>query len=172
MNRPAAASPLTCDGGACGRQSPESIFPLCSLREHQMHREIKWYSQAVWPAVYLAMAWCLLTSPTSAEAPLGLRPVPHPAEGAASAAQIELGKQLYFDPRLSRDSSISCASCHDPAKGFSNGTQFASGVGGQLGGRDFPPGLKRADQRVSFWGGRAGGHRHRPGGSQAGTPSK
>lgn len=115
-----------------------------------MHREIRWFT-------FLAcQASCLLVAPAVADVPLGLRPVPHPEGASASVEQIELGKQLYFDPRLSRDKTISCASCHDPAKGFSNGTQFAAGVGGQLGGRNSPTVINTAYQRFQFWDGRAG----------------
>ena len=37
------------------------------------------------------------------------------------AAKAELGKRLFFDKRLSGDAAISCAACHDPAKGFADG---------------------------------------------------
>ncbi|MFG0333708.1 MAG: cytochrome-c peroxidase [Maioricimonas sp. JB049] len=91
-----------------------------------------------------------------ADEPLGLKPVRHPGDNAPTAAKIRLGKQLYFDPRLSRDSTISCASCHDPQKGFSNGEQFATGVRGQVGGRNSPTLINAAFNRFQFWDGRAG----------------
>jgi cytochrome c peroxidase len=68
---------------------------------------------------------------------------------------VELGKQLYFDPRLSRDNTISCASCHDPDKGWSNGAAVATGIGGQKGGRSAPTIVNAAYQRFQFWDGRA-----------------
>lgn len=68
--------------------------------------------------------------------PLGLDPIAHPQHNEPSAEKILLGKQLYFDGRLSADNKVSCASCHDPAKGYSNGEQFATGVEGQKGGRN------------------------------------
>ena len=71
-------------------------------------------------------------------------------------AKIELGRMLYFEPRLSADNTISCASCHDPNKGWSNGAQFATGVDGQLGGRNSPTVINTAYQRFQFWDGRAG----------------
>src|SRR3954470_18251425 len=67
--------------------------------------------------------------------PLGLKPVPVPADNPMTVEKVELGKQLYFDPRLSCDNTVSCASCHDPKKGWSNSSQFATGVRGQVGGR-------------------------------------
>ena len=90
------------------------------------------------------------------QVPKGLPPIKHPEDNPPTADKILLGKQLYFDPRLSKDQSISCASCHDPAKGWSNNEQFASGVGGQLGGRNAPTVINTAYQRFQFWDGRAG----------------
>lgn len=87
--------------------------------------------------------------------PAGLKPVPIPRDNPPTAAKIELGKQLFFDPRLSVDDTISCASCHDPAKGWSNGSQFATGIGGQLGGRSAPTIINSAYQKLQFWDGRA-----------------
>ena len=54
--------------------------------------------------------------------PLGLKAMKFPADNPLTAAKISLGKQLYFDKRLSIDNTVSCASCHDPKKGWSNGT--------------------------------------------------
>src|SRR5438034_9387173 len=70
--------------------------------------------------------------------PLGLKPVPVPADNPMTPEKVELGKQLYFDPRLSCDDTVSCASCHDPKKGWSNSAQFATGVRNQVGGRSAP----------------------------------
>lgn len=90
------------------------------------------------------------------DVPLGLRPVKHPRDNPPSEAKIALGKQLYFDPRLSRDNSVSCASCHDPAKGWSNGEAFATGVDSQKGGRSAPTVINTAYNYFQFWDGRAG----------------
>ena len=86
--------------------------------------------------------------------PSGLKPVKHPKDNQPTDAKISLGKQLYFDPRLSSDDTISCASCHDPTKGWSNGEQFATGVDGQKGGRNSPTVLNSAYSRFQFWDGR------------------
>lgn len=93
--------------------------------------------------------------PTPATSPLGLPAVKHPADNPSSAAKIELGKQLYFDPRLSRDNTVSCATCHDPDKGWSNGDKFATGFNGQKGGRSSPTVLNSAYSDLQFWDGRA-----------------
>jgi cytochrome c peroxidase len=71
-------------------------------------------------------------------------------------AKIELGKQLYFDGRLSKDGTISCASCHDPKHGWGDDDKFSKGVGGHLGGRHAPTVVNRVFGRLQFWDGRAG----------------
>lgn len=89
------------------------------------------------------------------EVPLGLDPLPIPADNPLTPAKVELGKQLYFDPRLSYDGTISCATCHDPAKGWSNGEPFGVGIKGQKGGRNAPTVLNAAYFPLQFWDGRA-----------------
>lgn len=70
-------------------------------------------------------------------------------------AKIELGRQLFFDPRLSKDGTISCASCHHPDFAYAKNTQFGEGVGGQLGNRNSPAAYNRILTSVQFWDGRA-----------------
>jgi cytochrome c peroxidase len=70
-------------------------------------------------------------------------------------AKIELGRQLYFDKRLSADSTVSCASCHDPSMGYSAHTKTGVGIRGQLGGRNSPVSFNRILTGAQFWDGRA-----------------
>ena len=70
-------------------------------------------------------------------------------------AKVELGRQLYFDTRLSADSTVSCASCHDPAMGYTAHTQTGVGIGGQKGGRNSPVSFNRILSAAQFWDGRA-----------------
>lgn len=70
-------------------------------------------------------------------------------------AKIELGRQLFFDPRLSQDGSISCASCHHPDFGYAKDTQFGEGMRGQKGNRNSPTAYNRILSSVQFWDGRA-----------------
>lgn len=85
-----------------------------------------------------------------------LPPVPVPADNLQSAAKIELGRKLFFDRRLSLDRIQSCASCHDPQKGFSDGRPRAVGLGGRLLGRRSQTVLNAAHSARQFWDGRAG----------------
>ncbi len=87
--------------------------------------------------------------------PLGLPKMRVPKDNPLTGAKVELGKQLYFDPRLSRDNTVSCASCHDPEKGWSNGERFATGIRGQVGGRSSPTIINSGYQYFQFWDGRA-----------------
>lgn len=97
----------------------------------------------------------LVSVALAADPPLGLPPVPVPDDNPMTPEKIALGKQLYFDGRLSADNQVSCASCHDPAKGFSNGERFATGVGGKKGGRSAPTVINTAYGSLQFWDGRA-----------------
>jgi cytochrome c peroxidase len=107
----------------------------------------------------VACSLCVANQAVNAEdapkEPFGLKPVKWPADNQPTAAKIELGKQLFFDSRLSKDNTISCASCHDPKKGFSNGAAFATGVGGAVGGRSAPSVINSAYYLQQFWDGRA-----------------
>lgn len=78
-----------------------------------------------------------------------------PENNPITRAKIELGRQLYFDPRLSSDSSVSCATCHDPEQGYAAATRFGVGIGGQEGGRNTPVSYNRILSREQFWDGRA-----------------
>lgn len=78
-----------------------------------------------------------------------------PADNPITRAKIELGRQLYFDERLSSDNTISCASCHDPAQAFGAETRFGIGVRGQEGGRNSPVAYNRILSQAQFWDGRA-----------------
>jgi len=61
-----------------------------------------------------------------------------PADNELTAARFELGKRLFYDPVMSRDSSISCASCHAPGRAFSDSVAFSPGAGGAAGKRNAP----------------------------------
>jgi cytochrome c peroxidase len=97
--------------------------------------------------------------PLDPQLPVGLAAGATEVQGLAdnplTRAKIELGRQLYFDGRLSSDHSISCASCHDPQHAFSDDTQVSFGVAGQAGGRNSPVAFNRIFSDAQFWDGRA-----------------
>ncbi len=89
--------------------------------------------------------------------PLGLDPdsLQVPEDNPLTAAKVELGKLLYFDGRLSSDGTVSCATCHDPAKGFTDQKRVSTGVGGKTGTRNAPTVINTAYNFFQFWDGRA-----------------
>jgi cytochrome c peroxidase len=78
-----------------------------------------------------------------------------PVSNPLTAAKVALGKRLFFDTRLSADGWISCASCHDPAHGFSDPRRLSVGVLGPRGKRHAPTLLGRGFGESEFWDGRA-----------------
>jgi cytochrome c peroxidase len=88
----------------------------------------------------------------AARAPYGLDPWEAPVDDAARA---ELGARLFLDPILSLDRSVSCSSCHDPARGFTDGERFSRGVRGARTTRNAPSLWNRAFGTSFFWDGRA-----------------
>ncbi len=81
---------------------------------------------------------------------------PIPVNNPQTPAKIELGRRLFFDPLLSRDGSLSCASCHDPNKAFSDARPRAVGIGNKVLTRRSPTVLNAAYNPAQFWDGRAG----------------
>ncbi len=102
----------------------------------------------------LVSGWLFLAGDAFA-APLGLPEVPVPADNTQNPAKIELGKQLFFDRRLSADGTVSCASCHQPEKAFTDGRPTAVGIDGQVGPRNAPTVLNAAYYTSLFHDGRA-----------------
>ncbi|MGB7434943.1 MAG: cytochrome c peroxidase [Candidatus Acidiferrum sp.] len=89
------------------------------------------------------------------KAPLGLPPVPIPADNPPTEETIALGRRLYYDPSLSLDGTISCASCHAPQFAFSDHRPVSEGVGKKTGTRHAPTVINSAYYTLQFWDGRA-----------------
>ncbi len=111
--------------------------------------------------LFHAGAWLHPATPATAQAgdfwkpPLGLDAyMPIPTDNPLSADRAALGKRLFFDKALSRDRSISCATCHDPAHAFTDDRATAVGVFGRKGPRRVPKLVNRGYGRSFFWDGR------------------
>lgn len=98
-----------------------------------------------WLLVALAMwtvAGCHAPEPTAPDDALVVPahfPLPtQPEDNVATAERIALGRRLFFDPLLSVDSSVSCASCHHPSRAFSDTVALSVGVNGGVGKRNAP----------------------------------
>ncbi len=78
-----------------------------------------------------------------------------PRSNPLTPEKIALGRELFFDKRLSGDGTVSCADCHDPNKGFADGRVKAEGIGGKTGTRNSPTVLNAVFNPGQFWDGRA-----------------
>jgi cytochrome c peroxidase len=88
--------------------------------------------------------------------PLGLDAyMPIPEDNPQSPRKIALGRRLFFDPRLSADAAVSCATCHDPRRAFADPHRVSPGAFGGMGTRNTPAILNRGYGSAFFWDGRA-----------------
>ncbi|HHG83338.1 MAG TPA: c-type cytochrome [Bacteroidetes bacterium] len=75
--------------------------------------------------------------------------------GSNLETKVDIGKKLFFDPILSLDSSISCASCHNPKFAFADSAALSRGVNDSLGTRNTPSVMNMAFRPYFFYDGRA-----------------
>jgi cytochrome c peroxidase len=94
------------------------------------------------------------TSLWAAGPPLGLPPVPIPAGNPQSLAKVALGKSLFEDKRFSADGTVSCSTCHDPQKVFTDGLPTSEGIRKLKGTRNAPTVVNAAYYDSQFWDGR------------------
>lgn len=88
--------------------------------------------------------------------PRGLSPdLNIPADNPLTPEKVELGKMLYFDKRLSADNTVSCATCHNPQKGWTDQEVVSTGVHGEKGARNAPTVINSTYSKLQFWDGRA-----------------
>jgi len=80
--------------------------------------------------------------------------VPYPENNKPTEVRTQLGKKLYFDPRLSGDGNMSCATCHNPLFGWSDGLPLAKGFKSQILGRASPTIVNSAYNTIQMWDGR------------------
>lgn len=95
-------------------------------------------------------------TPVAIQVPLGLPPVTLPRENHPTANSIALGRRLFYETRLSKDNSVSCASCHHPELGFKDARERSTGVAGAKGRRHAPTLVNVVYSSSLFWDGRAG----------------
>ena len=79
-----------------------------------------------------------MSQPLPSGLPTDLWEILIPPDNPVTPEKVALGRKLYYDKRLSKDGTVSCATCHDPAKGFADGKKVAEGVGGKKGTRNSP----------------------------------
>jgi cytochrome c peroxidase len=77
-----------------------------------------------------------------------------PADNPQTPEKISLGQRLFFDRRLSVDGTVSCSTCHDPARAFTDGKPTSVGIKGRVGQRNAPTILNALYNKTQFWDGR------------------
>lgn len=80
----------------------------------------------------------MTTTPYDFRLPPGVPPPPQPEGAAVTVERVALGKRLFYDPRLSRDASISCATCHLQEAAFADHLPVSIGIEGRVGFRNSP----------------------------------
>jgi cytochrome c peroxidase len=104
---------------------------------------------------FLILMGSLLGAAETLPVPLGLPPIPWPADNPYSKSKAELGRLLYFDKRLSSDGTVACASCHSIPRAFTDRHPVSEGIRGRHGTRHAPTIINAAYQTHLFWDGRA-----------------
>jgi cytochrome c peroxidase len=78
-----------------------------------------------------------------------------PPDNPQTPEEIALGQKLFFEGRLSADGTVACATCHDPARAFTDGRPTSVGIHGRTGQRNAPTILNALYNKAQFWDGRA-----------------
>ena len=102
--------------------------------------------------VFLAATFGFPGDPARAAEPI--KPIPDQTE--VHGEKVALGRALFHDPRLSRDDTVSCASCHDLRSGGADGRRVSVGIEGQAGLINSPTVFNVGLNFKQFWDGRAG----------------
>lgn len=126
---------------------PENLTPAQQrVLLTELRQEYKSPDSRNWPAPWVdeGVQW----------QPLGLLPPLSPMN-QAEKHKVSLGKRLFFEPRLSANRLLSCASCHIPSQGWDDNRATAIGHGAQTGNRNTPGLLNIGLQQLFFWDGRA-----------------
>jgi len=77
-----------------------------------------------------------------------------PPASTPTPGRVALGEKLFFDSRLSGDGTVACATCHDPARAFTDGRPVSVGIHGGVGQRNAPTVLNALYNKTQFWDGR------------------
>jgi len=100
-----------------------------------------------------------IPGPASMAAPAGIDPTFWrsivPADNQITPERVALGRQLYFETKLSKDGTVACATCHDVSRGFNDRRARAEGIRDQIGQRNSPVTINAALFSTQFWDGRA-----------------
>jgi len=113
------------------------------------------------PLLFVACDKCMDETPSATPytlvIPEGLPPMTIPSNNPLTVEGVALGKRLFYDPILSANNTQSCASCHIQETGFSETTQYSTGIDGIEGNRNAMPLINLGWQTKFFWDGGANG---------------
>ena len=142
---------------AAGKKSKNVKFPK---NQRHIYERVKLKELIALSAVALLLPFICFAEESEfirdGDWPLGLEPdFSVPIDNPITQSKVLLGKQIFFDKRLSKDGSISCATCHNPVYGFSNGKAVGEGVSSLRGTRNVPSVINRLFGRTQFWDGRS-----------------
>jgi cytochrome c peroxidase len=110
---------------------------------------MKNYIFCFWIAIALFIRLPALAAP-----PLGLPPLPIPADNPQTPEKITLGDKLFHDKRFSKTGEVNCATCHDKEKGFTDRLTVSEGINKLTGTRNAPTVINAAYMKSQFWDGR------------------
>lgn len=117
-------------------------------------RTCRWWLSAAVAGSLLAGGSLAGLSAVRAPSTLGLPPVPIPRDNLQTPEKIALGRALFDDKRLSADGKVSCSTCHQPDRAFTDGRTVAQGVEQRTGTRNTPTLINSAYLTSLFWDGR------------------
>lgn len=97
----------------------------------------------------------VIGTPLTLSIPIGLPDMRMPEDNPLTVEGVALGRRLFYEPLLSGDNTMSCATCHQQASAFSDFRRFSRGIFGDFGNRNAPALFNLGWQRKFFWDGRA-----------------
>src|SRR5438093_13235689 len=146
------------EAGIAG-QSQRRFQPSSRRRAHRAHGgrpEIGSVGDAAAMRFWLLVIPFALAAADNLHVPAGLDAyLPVPENNPLTREKVELGRKLFFDPSLSRDRTVSCATCHDPVRAFTDARPLAIGIAGRTGTRRVPRLVNRGYGKSFCWAGRA-----------------
>jgi cytochrome c peroxidase len=122
--------------------------------ERKGGRELKYTTRILKQTLRLGVVAATLVTCVAFAAPLGLPPVPVPANNPITPEKVTLGDKLFHDKRFSTTGEISCATCHDKDKGFTDNLPVSEGINKLKGTRNAPTVINAVYLTTQFWDGR------------------
>jgi cytochrome c peroxidase len=124
------------------------------MAEEKGGRKLNYAARTFKQTLRLGVVAATLVTCVAFAAPLGLPPVPVPADNPITPEKVALGDKLFHDKRFSATGEISCSTCHDKDKGFTDNLPVSEGINKLKGTRNAPTVVNAAYLHSQFWDGR------------------